>query len=179
MTWHDDVDMTGCPLSNLSKASVVERNKLEEESTAAAMANKGILVGVILFILIFSLAPNLVWVIIGAQEIDARCQTWGESPNLAAWLVVEGSVGIFVNLVSVPLILIHGHAHTALLVVSQLFFLAWNIVGAYRVSQDTVCEEYNTRLYNTALAAVIYGFVSVFCSLFQGGGAHKSNDDEQ
>lgn len=139
----------------------------------------GIIAGVVLFVLVFSLAPNLVWVIIGSEEINAPCNNFDDSPTLAAWLVVEGSVGIFVNLVSIPLIFVKGPFVMGLLGLAQIFFLAWNIIGAYRLSQDTICEKHNTRLYNTAEAAVIYGFVNLFCSLFQGGGAHKANEEDQ
>ena len=139
------------------------------------MANKGILAGVVVFLLVFSLAPNMVWVIIGAEEIDAGCQRWDLSPTLSSWLVVEGSVGIFVCLVSIPLIFIKVPLHAVFILLSQLFFLAWNIVGAYRLAKDYDCELVNPRLYNTAEAAVIYGFVSLFCSLFQGGVIYKVN----
>ena len=139
----------------------------------------GVIAGLVVFTLVFSLAPNLVWVIIGAEEIDAPCNNFDDSPTLAAWLVVEGSVGIFVNLVSIPLFLIGGPGIMALNGVASLFFLAWNIIGAYRLSQDYICEEFNTRLYNTALAAVIYGFVALFCGLLQVGGSKKGHDDDQ
>jgi hypothetical protein len=141
------------------------------------MANKGFLGGLIFFTLVFGLAPNLVWVIIGAQEIDHFCNI--DSPTLAAWLVVEGSVGIFVTLLTIPLALLGKfEIFGAFSALANLFFLAWNIVGAYLVSQDFACEYYNSRLYNTALAAVIFGFVNLFCSLFQVGGANKAHDDD-
>lgn len=140
--------------------------------------NKGVLVGAVLFMLVFSLAPNLVWIIIGAQEIDTFCLQFEDSPTLAAWLVVEGSVGIFVALVAIPLMFIHKDGHAGFVIFAQLFFLAWNIIGAYRLSQDYVCEQMNTRLYNTALAAVIYGFVNTFCFILQAGSVQQKGGDD-
>ena len=141
--------------------------------------NMGALVGVAVFMLVFSLAPNIVWVIIGAEEIDNKCNNYDDSPTLAAWLVVEGSVGIFVNLVSLPLIFLGKHEITgAFFGLSSVFFLAWNIIGAYRLSQDSACEFFDDRLYDTTLAAVIIGFVSLFFSLIQAAGSVKGNDDD-
>jgi hypothetical protein len=140
--------------------------------------NKGILVGAVLALLVFSLAPSLVWVIIGAQEIDSYCQKFEDSPTLSAWLVVEGSVGIFLTLLAIPLIFVHKVGHAGFIAIGQLFFLAWNIIGAYRLSQDYVCEQMNTRLYNTALAAVIYGFFFNFFSLLQAGAVVKADDGD-
>ena len=140
--------------------------------------NMGLLVAAALFVLVFSLAPNLVWVIIGAEEIDNLCNNFDDTPTLAAWLVVEGSVGIFVNLVTIPLLFLGKHVITgAFIGLASAFYVGWNILGAYRLSQDFACEAGDTRLYNTALAAVIIGFVGAFCNYIPLGMSVKGHED--
>ena len=119
-------------------------------------------------ILVFAVAPNLTWLIIGSQEIDHRCNKYAEPPDLAVWLVVQGSVGLFVTILGIGMALVRaGVAGFVVMTVFNLFFLAWLIIGAVRLSDDLVCEMYANRLYNTAVAAVIVGFVSVFLNVIQ------------
>jgi hypothetical protein len=113
------------------------------------------------------LAPYIVWVIIGAQEINAVCNQYDASPNLAVWLVVEGSVGIFSSLSSIMIAFFRNRRIFFLYsVLLNCFFLAWSILGVVRLVQDQLCEWHNTRLYSTAFAAVVVGIVGIvtgFC----------------
>ena len=128
----------------------------------------------VLLLQMICLAPYLVWVIIGAQEINCPCNNYDRTPDLAVWLVVEGSVGIFSSLSGIAA----GMFRKTVLIsyfflLLNLFFLSWSILGAVRLSQDVLCEWLNPRLYSTAFAAVIVGFIGFSLAVLQ---SSKQND---
>jgi hypothetical protein len=125
---------------------------------------------VLLAVFIFAVAPNLVWIIIGAQELNNKCNFISTGPNLAVWLIVEGSVGLFATIFGVALTMIKaGLWGFVLATVLNLFFLAWWVIGIVRLCDDIVCERFGSRLYNTAAAAIIVGFLSLLLNLAQSG----------
>ena len=142
----------------------------------------GILLNVAL--LIFILAPSIVWIVVGSLNMDEDCGDTSDSilPDLPTWLVVQGSVGILYFALVILILfssmcgkLNHGlktlceigvTADTLLIVCLFLFEMAWLIMGSVRLSEDAICQEENALLYNTSLASVILGFLGISMGFF-------------
>lgn len=148
---------------------------------------------VVLLSLVLQLAPSIVWLVMGVRHQDDPCNDVAKSPDLATYLIITGSVGVF-NFFMLLVMLsgifmavmdcmccgIAAAVISALyMVISGTFFLAWAILGAVRLSQDVSCHEQNSALYNTALAAVIITFVNVVFSFMQAcrNGSTSTSDD--
>lgn len=131
------------------------------------MAMTGTVIAItFIFIMIFGVGPNAVWLAIGIRYLHSPCNDGAATPTLALFLIVAGSVGIFNCLVHmITYFLIHPAIYAIISSLFSGFFLSWYIVGAIRLSEDDTCENNDTTLYNTALAAVIIGLVGVFYSL--------------
>jgi hypothetical protein len=118
-------------------------------------------------------APSIVWLVIGSNNLGDKCSNEVDSPDLATWLVVLGATDLFFLFLIVSIVLKFMYCanfmpcmvgigiDSILLILLLLFNVAWCIVGAIRLSEAETCHTENPVLYNTALAAIILGFLSI------------------
>lgn len=156
------------------------------------MGTTGAVIGCsVVCLLIFGLTPSIVWLTIGNRYKNDPCNDFAKTPDLATWLIVTGAAGIgnvfFMFVLYGGAMCIAGDSCKVLggislcvsisyLVLSSMFFFGWAILGAVRLSDDEVCEESNSTLYNTALAAVIITLVNVFVSSCQAGSSSSAKN---
>ncbi len=92
--------------------------------------------------------------------------TKGVGMGLANWLLGQG----FASLIALVLIVALTAALTAeslitgvvITIVYVLFELSWLIYGAVILGSSEACKEYTLPLWQTGMAAVILGFISMF-----------------
>mmetsp|Transcript_23580 Transcript_23580/g.36775 ORF Transcript_23580/g.36775 Transcript_23580/m.36775 type:complete len:148 (-) Transcript_23580:27-470(-) len=136
---------------------------------------------IVVFVLVFLatvIGPNVFFLVAGAKEIDAPCQRIdGQAVSLSVWLIVFSSVPLGGGLVICLVYSLLNRGLGVLLMVPQVSFLiGWLIYGSILVSRADECEKKNSFLYNSALAAVILGWVNVPCSLL--GCLQNTGDNE-
>jgi hypothetical protein len=128
--------------------------------------------------LVFAFAPAIVWILIGADNLDEQCLHGSDTPDIAVWLTVEGGalmISAIIMLVFVlpcaisekvrenaPGVKAISIALIPVNVLLGLFHFAWLIVGAIRLSQADDCEDPSGTLYKTTYAAVVMGFIGAF-----------------
>lgn len=141
---------------------------------------------VVVFAVALCLAPSIVWLVMGNVNLGDNCSRDASTPDLATWLIIKGSIGIVTFFLIIFTIVsaacasrdFDDHVTTgtvfcgctaiismALICLICLFDFAWCIVGAIQLSDDQYCQDENPALYNTALAAVILGFISIFLTI--------------
>lgn len=135
--------------------------------------------GVFFVLLIIGLviAPSIVWIVIGFQERGNMCNTLDNlSVSLPTWLIVNGFTFLFTNFVTNflggvwKLITCGNDCCYSFLrityeVLGSMYVVGWLVYGAILVSDSDNCKKDDSRLYNTALAAVIIGYVWIVFAL--------------
>jgi hypothetical protein len=157
---------------------------MSDKNRKAASAGVGFGVGCCLLVYYFTLGvgPSIYWLYAGAITLDDKCNQDG---NLSVWLTIFGSVGIlfytfllFLTTCAVATAICgikkdycflcticSGVCIMGLVGLYSLFSLVALIVGLVLVIQNSLCHEENEFLYNSALAAVIVGFILFNTSL--------------
>ena len=142
------------------------------------MAKNMPLIVLALLALGLTIAPGIVWIILGSEGLNEPCLDLEKTPNLAVWLIVEGSLllGIAcVTMLTLPFKFSdNGMAKTMkflgffILALFGMFHFAWLIIGSVRLSQQDEyfpsCESRSYSLYQTTLAAIIMGWISLVCT---------------
>lgn len=139
-------------------------------------------------VLLFGLTPSIVWLVIGnAHKNDECLQNANFTPDLATWLIVNGSIGV-VNVVAILIAMLSmvffsedknvvgcclSVPSIIWIVLASFFLLAWGGVGIAVLVKDEDCSDESSTLFNTVIAAVVLNLLQL-CSNSSVAGSKSS-----
>lgn len=137
---------------------------------------------VVTFIIIPGVALSIASLIVAVNNQDATCDD-NSFISLSTWLIVFASVnfGILFAIVIAGVACISSKGagiaiYIITIIVSTLWTIAWNIVGAVALFRDSMdCLDQTSSIWGMTLAVLILQWISIFQNCCTGGGA-KSVD---
>ena len=135
-------------------------------------------------VLTFGLTPSIIWLAIGnAHKNDECLQNANFIPDLATWLIVNGSIGL-ANVVAILVVMFYlaifsddnGIVRRCLSILSiiwimlaDLFLFAWWIVGIAAIVKDEDCRKESSALFGAVSAMVVLNLPQI---CFNASGVH-------